>query len=146
MAGTALCHSLFQSTWDGSEKNKLAAQVYRLPTIFLSRLNILQKIISTNPPCNNWTSYNMRFTRILGFFHRPETATSRKMDLFPSSNEGMETPSLLGPLERANLNHWTQGNELSRCSRSLPEERNRLTFRNVMFSSYLEFRTTDNAQ
>jgi hypothetical protein len=27
-----------------------------------------------------------------------------KLDLFPSS-EG-ETPTLLGPLERANLNHW----------------------------------------
>jgi hypothetical protein len=25
--------------------------------------------------------------------------------MFPSSGEG-ETPALLGPLERANLNHW----------------------------------------
>jgi hypothetical protein len=29
------------------------------------------------------------------------------MDLFPSSDEGRETPTLLGPLERTNLNHWT---------------------------------------
>jgi hypothetical protein len=27
------------------------------------------------------------------------------LGLFPSSGEGCETPSLLGPLERANLNH-----------------------------------------
>jgi hypothetical protein len=27
-----------------------------------------------------------------------------KLDLFPSSDE--ETPTLLGPLESANLNHW----------------------------------------
>jgi hypothetical protein len=31
----------------------------------------------------------------------------RKLDLFPSSGEGRETPTLLGPLERANLKHWT---------------------------------------
>jgi hypothetical protein len=29
------------------------------------------------------------------------------MDLFPSSDEGWETPAQLGPSERANLNHWT---------------------------------------
>jgi hypothetical protein len=26
--------------------------------------------------------------------------------MFPPSGEGRETPTLLGPLERANLNHW----------------------------------------
>jgi hypothetical protein len=31
----------------------------------------------------------------------------RKLDLFPSKCEVRDTPSLLGPLERANLNHWT---------------------------------------
>jgi hypothetical protein len=31
----------------------------------------------------------------------------RKLDLFPSSGQGGKTPSQLGPLERANLNHWT---------------------------------------
>jgi hypothetical protein len=30
----------------------------------------------------------------------------RKLDLFPSSGEEMETPTLMGPLERAKLNHW----------------------------------------
>jgi hypothetical protein len=26
--------------------------------------------------------------------------------MFPSSCDGKKTPTLLGPLERANLNHW----------------------------------------
>jgi hypothetical protein len=29
------------------------------------------------------------------------------MDLFPSSEEGRETPTLRGPSERPNLNNWT---------------------------------------
>jgi hypothetical protein len=37
-----------------------------------------------------------------------ENTTFRKLDLFPSSGEGRETPTLLGPLERANLNQWTR--------------------------------------
>jgi hypothetical protein len=35
-----------------------------------------------------------------------KNTTFWKMDLFPSSGEGEVTPTLLGPLERANLNHW----------------------------------------
>jgi hypothetical protein len=31
----------------------------------------------------------------------------RNMDLFPSSGEGRETPTLLGPLWKVNLNHCT---------------------------------------
>jgi hypothetical protein len=53
-----------------------------------------------------------------------------KLDHFPSSGNRRETPVLLGPLERANLNHWT--NE--------PEDGNRSVFRNVL-SIYLEFPT-----
>jgi hypothetical protein len=30
------------------------------------------------------------------------------MDLFPCSGEGKEKPTLLGPLERANINHLSQ--------------------------------------
>jgi hypothetical protein len=30
-----------------------------------------------------------------------------KMDLFPSSEEGVGDTNSVGPLERANLNHWT---------------------------------------
>jgi hypothetical protein len=33
--------------------------------------------------------------------------TFRKLGPFPSSGEGRKTPTLLGPLERVNLNHWT---------------------------------------
>jgi hypothetical protein len=31
----------------------------------------------------------------------------QKLDLFPSSGEGRETSTLLGPLESANLYSWT---------------------------------------
>jgi hypothetical protein len=36
-----------------------------------------------------------------------ENWTFRKLDLFPSSGQGKKTPTLLGPLERPNLDHWT---------------------------------------
>jgi hypothetical protein len=37
----------------------------------------------------------------------PKNTTFRKLDLFPSSGEGGEKIlTQLGPLERANLNHW----------------------------------------
>jgi hypothetical protein len=57
--------------------------------------------------------------------------TFRKLDLFPSSGEGRETPTLLGHLQRANLYHW------ARVGVSLPssEDGNRSSFRNVVFSS-----------
>jgi hypothetical protein len=35
-----------------------------------------------------------------------ENTTFRKLDLFPSSGERNQTPSLLAPLERANFKHW----------------------------------------
>jgi hypothetical protein len=38
---------------------------------------------------------------------KQENTIFQKLDLFPSSGE-RETPPLLGPLERANLNHWIQ--------------------------------------
>jgi hypothetical protein len=43
-----------------------------------------------------------------------------KLDLFPSSGEGGKTPTLLGPLERANLI-------------PSPEDRNRSSFRMLCF-------------
>jgi hypothetical protein len=51
----------------------------------------------------------LRITGFLDFVHRPEfyileNTTIRKLDLFLSSGEGRETPTLLGPLERASLN------------------------------------------
>jgi hypothetical protein len=36
-----------------------------------------------------------------------ENTTFQKLDLFLSSGDGRETPTLLGPLGRANLNQWT---------------------------------------
>jgi hypothetical protein len=53
--------------------------------------------------------------RITGFsdcIHRPvfyklENTAFRKLDLFRSLGEGGETPTLLGPLGRANLSHRT---------------------------------------
>jgi hypothetical protein len=41
----------------------------------------------------------------------------RKLDAFPSSGAGMETPTLFGPLQRANLNHCTS---LTDPTESLP--------------------------
>jgi hypothetical protein len=68
---------------------------------------------------------------LLGFCTFPssgilENTTFRKLDLFASSGEGGEkTPAQLGPLKRANLNHWTSDS---------PPDGNRSSFRNVMFS------------
>jgi hypothetical protein len=42
-----------------------------------------------------------------GILKTQKNTTFRKLDLFPSSGEGWETPTLLGPLEIANLSHWT---------------------------------------
>jgi hypothetical protein len=45
----------------------------------------------------------------LDFFHRLmflKNITFRKLDLFPSSGKIMVVRTLLGPLERASLNHW----------------------------------------
>jgi hypothetical protein len=44
---------------------------------------------------------------IVQYSKKFENTTFRKLDLFPSSGQGGKTPSQLGPLERANLNHWT---------------------------------------
>jgi hypothetical protein len=69
----------------------------------------------------------------------------RKQDLFPSSSDEMETPTLLGYLERANFNHCIQSKGPNRLDNSLPspEDGNRYSLRNVVFSSYLELRTMD---
>jgi hypothetical protein len=76
----------------------------------------------------------------------------RKLDLFLSSDEGREAPTLLGPLERANLSHWTgldwnvrmsEGPSKIYISLHSPEEGNCSSFRNVVFHSCLEFRKRD---
>jgi hypothetical protein len=40
-------------------------------------------------------------------FYKLENASFRELDLFPPSGERRATSTLLGPLERANCNHWT---------------------------------------
>jgi hypothetical protein len=60
-----------------------------------------------------------------------ENTVFRELDPFPSSGEGRETSILLGPLERANLNHWYRVN----ISLSSPDDVNRSISRNVVFSS-----------
>jgi hypothetical protein len=56
-----------------------------------------------------------------------------KLDLFPSLGEGRDTPALLDPLEKAKV--------------SLPSSQDvrRFSFRNAVFSRYLEIRTKDKA-
>jgi hypothetical protein len=54
---------------------------------------------------------SVRITGFLNFVLSPEfyileNTTFPKQDLFPFSGNGRETPTLLGSLERANLNHW----------------------------------------
>jgi hypothetical protein len=58
-----------------------------------------------------WTI--LRITGDLDFVYNPaffKQGNRRfwKLDLFPSSGGRGKTPNLLGALERANLNHWTQ--------------------------------------
>jgi hypothetical protein len=55
-------------------------------------------------------------TELLGFFYfvrspvswRLENTTFQKLDLFSSLGEGGKTPISLGPLETADLIHWTE--------------------------------------
>jgi hypothetical protein len=53
--------------------------------------------------------YNTQNYWVFGLFLSGilENTTFRKMDLFPFSDEGGGEVTQLGPLERANLNHWT---------------------------------------
>jgi hypothetical protein len=53
------------------------------------------------------------------------------------------TPTLLGPLERANLDYWSSAKGPNKLGVSLssPEEGNRSSFRNIVFSRSLQFRT-----
>jgi hypothetical protein len=69
--------------------------------------------------------------------------------VFPFSDEGTKTPTLLGPLESAG--QWLRlarfkGSSKVDVSFPLPEDGNRTDFRNVVFSGYIQFRTMDNVQ
>jgi hypothetical protein len=74
-----------------------------------------------------------------------KNTTFRKLDLFPSSGEGKETPTLLDPLERTILNHLAQfflrdPREWISPTRHLKTET--FSFRSYV-SSYVEFWTMD---
>jgi hypothetical protein len=49
----------------------------------------------------SWTLFIVRNSKSV------ENTATGKLELFPSSGKGKETPTLLGPLETAYLNHWT---------------------------------------
>jgi hypothetical protein len=64
----------------------------------------------------------------------------RKLDLFLSSGEVRETPTLLGPLERANLSYWGYlflKNPTELGVFPCLDDGNRSSFWNVVFSSYV---------
>jgi hypothetical protein len=43
----------------------------------------------------------------------------RKLDFFPSSGKIMMAPILLGPFERASLNHWMTGSVIEAVQKTL---------------------------
>jgi hypothetical protein len=49
---------------------------------------------------------NLVFVHYLKFYML-ENTTFWKLDLFTSSGEGKVIPTMLGPLEKVNLNYWT---------------------------------------
>jgi hypothetical protein len=55
----------------------------------------------------NFSSELLRFwtLSIFQYSKKLNNTTFRKLDLIPSSGQGGKTPSQLGPLEKANLNH-----------------------------------------
>jgi hypothetical protein len=74
--------------------------------------------------------------------HRPEfqiqeSTAFRKLNVFASSGEGMETSTVLGPLERADKEEClrlapSKGPNTAAVSVPLPEDGNTSSFRNVL--------------
>jgi hypothetical protein len=54
----------------------------------------------------------VKIAGLMDSFYSPELyileSMFQKLDLFPSSGGEWDTPTLLGPLVRSNLNHWTK--------------------------------------
>jgi hypothetical protein len=72
---------------------------------------------------NSGYSLFLNITESLAFVHRPvfKDTSFRQLDLFPSSGARKGASRLLGPLERASLNHWTTNSEqqyVCKCLRS----------------------------
>jgi hypothetical protein len=86
-----------EETCLGNESPKALLMMVHTPTI-LNEITLEQQLISELLAL--WTLPIVRN-------YKYQKTAFRKVDLFPSSVEGRETPALLGPLERTNLNHWT---------------------------------------
>jgi hypothetical protein len=91
-------------------------QTYKLPTTFCvlevgyilhersHYLQCLRKIHKSHSSVQNyWGSGLCPSSGILIL----ENAMCQKLDMFPSSCDGRDTPTPFGPLGSANLNHWT---------------------------------------
>jgi hypothetical protein len=52
-------------------------------------------------------SLGLRTLPLVWDTNKLENEAFQKLDLFPSTGKEREMPTLLSPLERANLNHWT---------------------------------------
>jgi hypothetical protein len=71
----------------------------RSEDLTLDRVLVQSKVFWRRPVTLWWTLSIVRNSE------QVEDTKFRKLDLFLSSNEGRETPTLLGSLEIANLNH-----------------------------------------
>jgi hypothetical protein len=69
-----------------------------------------------------------------GILNTRKNTMFRKPDLLPSSGERMETPSLLGPLEKLRL-VLPKGRNTVGVSLPSPEDGSRSGFRNIVFSN-----------
>jgi hypothetical protein len=103
-------------------------------------LNLLQQVESKE--FWRWCK-TLRIAGFLDFAHRPEfwtlaNTTFWKLDLFPFSGERRGTCTQLGPVIEVSSFFETQ---LSRHKNG-----KRSSFRNVVFSSYLEFMTINNVE
>jgi hypothetical protein len=63
------------------------------------------------------------------------STTLWKLDLFPSSGEGTETPTLLGSLERNNRNRWTTDSMMGKVQKPSNSE----TLTTLSLTAYLVF-------
>jgi hypothetical protein len=90
----------------------------------------------------NWAHYRNRL--FFGWWWRQSTTVCYHLQV-----DERETPTQLDPLERANLNHRTLAlsKRPNRACVSFPSSDvgNRSSFRNVVFHTYLQFRTADKA-
>jgi hypothetical protein len=118
---TLYIHVLRKTNWNFSQSTWPSfTQIYITNTVVNSELLLF------------WTLFIVRNSKY-------KKTTFRKLDVFPSSGEGKETPTVLGPpLERSNLNHWTRlalakGPSKAGVSLPSPEDGNRSSFPNLLF-------------